>query len=125
MELGSVPCIFLGYSPHHLQYKCLNPTTNRIFMTRHVQFFEQNFSYQLLLHQTSPTVQSLPQSHPIFPPSLNLNSSPTHISLLNWSTTPSAVRTHGPLYILQASSNQISSAPYEIATEYVVSYPVK
>lgn len=40
LRLRSLPCIFLGYSPQYKGYKCLDPTTSRIFITRHARFDE-------------------------------------------------------------------------------------
>ena len=34
----SIPCIFLGYSPSHKGFRCLDPTTTRLYITRHAHF---------------------------------------------------------------------------------------
>ena len=47
----SALCIFLGYSAHHKGYRCLDPITNRIIISRHVIFDETNFPFA---EQTSP-----------------------------------------------------------------------
>ena len=47
----SALCIFLGYSAHHKGYRCLDPTTNRIIISRHVVFDESTFPFA---EQTSP-----------------------------------------------------------------------
>jgi len=41
LEYRSKACIFLGYS--HAGYRCLDPVTNRVFLSRHVVFDEQSF----------------------------------------------------------------------------------
>lgn len=37
------PCIFIGYSPDHKGYWCLNLTTNYLLISRHVEFDETCF----------------------------------------------------------------------------------
>ncbi|RVW13483.1 Retrovirus-related Pol polyprotein from transposon TNT 1-94 [Vitis vinifera] len=71
----STPCIFLGYAPSHKGYLCLNPTTNRVYISRHVVFAETTFPFQAL---SLPSQQSyhipvtptfpLPPSPILFPP---------------------------------------------------------
>jgi hypothetical protein len=41
LEYRSKPCIFLGY--HHASYKCLDPVTNKVYLSRHVVFNEASF----------------------------------------------------------------------------------
>ena len=45
----SIPCIFMGYSFSHKGFRCLDPTTSRIYITRHAQFDEHHFPF----HHTS------------------------------------------------------------------------
>ncbi|MFS7934571.1 putative RNA-directed DNA polymerase [Helianthus anomalus] len=52
MDFRSSPCIFLGYSPSHHGYQCLDLTSNRIYIARHVRFNETYFPF---LHSSSPT----------------------------------------------------------------------
>ena len=39
----SIPCIFLGYSHSHKGFRCLDPTTSKLYITRHAQFDEHHF----------------------------------------------------------------------------------
>ncbi|KAK2984661.1 hypothetical protein RJ640_006644 [Escallonia rubra] len=46
----STPCVFLGYSPNHHAYRCLDKATGRIYIARHVRFNEDFFPFS----QSSP-----------------------------------------------------------------------
>ena len=49
----SKSCVFLGYSLSQSTYLCLDPTTSKIYVSRHVQFVETVFPYTSL-HNTLP-----------------------------------------------------------------------
>ena len=54
----SSPCVFLGYSMSQSAYICYDPSTTRIYISRHVQFVESVFPYTSLavnLPRPSPT----------------------------------------------------------------------
>ena len=52
LEKHSKPCVFIGYSNTHNAYKCLDLSSNRVYISRHVQFIEHQFP---LASNTSPT----------------------------------------------------------------------
>jgi hypothetical protein len=44
----STPCVFLGYPSDHKGYRCLDLATNRIILSRHVNFDESYFPFARL-----------------------------------------------------------------------------
>jgi len=85
----SKSCIFLGYSPSHHGYKCLDPITNRVYIARHVVFNEPKFLFQT---GSTPPTSSVNPSPGLLPLPSNLHRlnflssvscpfSPTSISL--------------------------------------------
>ena len=46
LEPRSLPCIFIGYSSSHKGFRCLDPSTNRIFISRHGRFNESYYSFK-------------------------------------------------------------------------------
>ncbi|GJV61904.1 retrovirus-related pol polyprotein from transposon TNT 1-94 [Tanacetum coccineum] len=76
----SIPCIFIGYNPQYKGYKCLDPETSRIYITRHARFDEVTFPFStsstptdvsmLNIHsflEDGPPVASPPNASPIAP----------------------------------------------------------
>jgi histone deacetylase 1/2 len=55
LQPRSTPCVFLGYPSNHRGYKCLNLTTNKIIICRHVLFDESTFPYAKLHTPLSTT----------------------------------------------------------------------
>jgi hypothetical protein len=81
----STKCIFLGYSPSHRGYKCLHLPSGRLYISRHVIFYESSFPFS----RSSPSILNPPpntlSSTLSLPP---LNHPPR---LFNASTTPHRV----------------------------------
>ncbi|KAG7582826.1 Integrase catalytic core [Arabidopsis suecica] len=68
LEDRSTPCVFLGYSQTQSAYLCLQPSSGRIYVSRHVKFDETRFPFQR------------PSSHPtpsLTPPSQILSNLPS------------------------------------------------
>ncbi|GKE60572.1 ribonuclease H-like domain-containing protein [Tanacetum coccineum] len=69
LEPRSTPCIFLGYPTNHRGYRCLDLSSNKIIILRHVRFDEYNFPFEIVTSSTKPSYDFL------LPPLL----SPSHI----------------------------------------------
>ena len=64
LDYHSTPCVFLGYSSCHLGYRCLDLSSDRIYISRHVRFHEHSFPFLKSDHVYTIT-HSNPQSTPI------------------------------------------------------------
>ncbi|KAJ0700404.1 putative RNA-directed DNA polymerase [Helianthus annuus] len=77
IEFRSTPCVFLGYSLSHHGYRCFDPSTERIYIARHVRFDEQVFPYKPIPQPTpslppaSPYISIFPNPPPGFLPEPN------------------------------------------------------
>jgi hypothetical protein len=129
MDFRSTRCIFLGYSLNHKGYKCLDPTTNRIYIARNVVFDEHVFPFATSSpstttplappstirlpnlpkpNHTSYPLPPLPKISPTKSPTLSPQISPPQISPPN-STQPSQILpTTSTSLSPQISSPQIS-----------------
>jgi hypothetical protein len=60
MDFRSLPCVFLGYIPSHHGYRCLDLTSHRLYVARHVCFNEHHFPFSY----PNPTPQPISSSSP-------------------------------------------------------------
>jgi hypothetical protein len=85
--------VFLGYSSCHLGYCCLDLSCDRVYISRHVRFYEQSFPFPDTDHVSAipdsnpqptstshfPALIHFPSHHPTAKtPSSSLNRSPYH-----------------------------------------------
>lgn len=64
----SSSCVFLGYSKLHKGYTCLDFSSGKIFISRHVLFFEQEFPFKKLNDNSAmSTPAATPTSVPLPP----------------------------------------------------------
>lgn len=54
LEPRSTPCVFLGYSLTQSAYLCFDPSTSRMFVSRHDIFVENKFPFVSLTASSSP-----------------------------------------------------------------------
>ncbi|KAJ9560164.1 hypothetical protein OSB04_005324 [Centaurea solstitialis] len=62
LDTRSLPCIFVGYSSTQSAYYCLDPTTRKIYVSRHVRFVETSFPYNQLVSNQTPSSYPKPDS---------------------------------------------------------------
>lgn len=79
----STPCVFIGYSLTQSAYLCLDPTTDRVYTSRHERFNETEYPYTKL-RQPPPIIPPEPvhpqtpyQPHTTITPQPTLVQSPT------------------------------------------------
>jgi len=62
--------VFLGYSSSYLDYRCLDLTSHHIYVSRHVRFYENIFSFansEQITHSPVPFIQPI-HLPPLKPP---------------------------------------------------------
>ncbi|CAL9000116.1 unnamed protein product [Prunus brigantina] len=62
----TLECVFLGYNSHHKGYRCLHPSTGRVYTSRHVLFNEMHFPFEHLQVSSSSEYVDI-EFHPILP----------------------------------------------------------
>ncbi|GJZ57265.1 putative RNA-directed DNA polymerase [Tanacetum coccineum] len=60
MDFRSTPCVFLGYSPSHHGYRCLDISTERLYIARHVCFNEAHFPFDIPKTNSPPPSKTSP-----------------------------------------------------------------
>ena len=76
MNFRSKTCIFIGYSVGHQGYNCLDVSTGKIFVSRHVIFDQSFYPYTI-----PEFIELTPKPAPVvLPPNLNLSISSSSVS---------------------------------------------
>jgi len=113
----SIECVFLGYAPHYRGYRCLDPKTGRIYISRDIQFHEASFPYPTLCHSLSHTSKTS-----IFGPkdilSLTFTSTTSHPTLSVSQVSPLPTIGSSSPFIPVSSSQSLSlaSCPSKVPT---------
>jgi len=132
---SSTACIFLGYNMSHKGFRCLDPSTQRIYITYHARFDELNFSIVRPSSSCDPTsLDILILSELVVPflPSESRQSSPSlSIALSLSSCVPYATNfsgdfmqpsSSGSTATIDSTTESISS-PATASSSFVVSLP--
>lgn len=101
LNVLSTPCVFIGYSPTQSAYLCLDRSSNKVYVSRHVEFVETIFPFATPLPPTPTTITPIDDS--IVMPT------PPPISFLDAATLPAPQST--PASPLPAPSPLVLSPP--------------
>jgi Reverse transcriptase (RNA-dependent DNA polymerase)/gag-polypeptide of LTR copia-type/Integrase core domain/GAG-pre-integrase domain len=66
LDVRALPCVFLGYALSQKGYKCLHLPTNKLYISRNVQFDETSFPFQTF-NTTSTAEPSSTNNSSLFP----------------------------------------------------------
>ena len=91
----ATPCIFLGYPAYHRGYRCLDLSTNKIILSRHVTFDELQFPYGSITPSNPPSYTFLDPTPSSIMPHIIYNPAP-HQPAPNEHNNPTAPQTLDP-----------------------------
>ena len=49
LQPWSIQCMFLGCAAHYKGYRCLDPNSGKIYVSRHVRFLENQYPFSQLI----------------------------------------------------------------------------
>ncbi|GKB50910.1 retrovirus-related pol polyprotein from transposon TNT 1-94 [Tanacetum coccineum] len=91
MDFRSTLCVFLGYSPSHHGYRCLDISTERLYIARHVRFHEAQFPFDIPKTTSPPTSKTSPYYSSKSPYVIPLTDHPSPSSPRSPISSPSSV----------------------------------
>jgi hypothetical protein len=92
LQSRSISCVFLGYSTLHKGYRCLDLTNHRLYISRHVQFNELNFSFAEMSNSPSVVLPTLTSTLTVLHDlSSQPGASPSQITSSSTHSSPSSV----------------------------------
>ncbi|CAL8993855.1 unnamed protein product [Prunus brigantina] len=103
-------CVFISYSLHHSGYRCLDPGSGRVFISRHVVFHEDHFPFLTMPTSSSSgpssSLSPFPQIPLCFPAACGSASFPSSSS-----SSDSSSSSHGPSPLAPTSHPPALSSP--------------
>jgi histone deacetylase 1/2 len=101
LDFRSKSCISIGYSVNHHGYKCLDLSTGRVYVSRHVIFDENMFPYQ----KNVSSILSSSSTHVTLPFHLPVPQ-PARFNDMQTQSIPSATNDSIPLVSHSAKTNE-------------------
>ncbi|GKC51385.1 putative RNA-directed DNA polymerase [Tanacetum coccineum] len=118
MDFRSTPCVFLGYSPSHHGYRCLDIFTERLYIARHFCFNEAQFPFDIPKTTSSPPSKTSPyySSESLY----SSNGQPSPVSTTSIPTPPPPITRQRPANLHQNPKQRV---PYNPSANHATVLP--
>nr|GEV50301.1 DNA helicase INO80 isoform X2 [Tanacetum cinerariifolium] len=120
-DFRSTPCVFLGYSPSHHGYHCLDISTERLYIARHVCFNEAQFPFDIPKTTSSPPSKTSPYYSSESPYVIPTTDHPSPSSPRSPISSPSSVSHLSPTS--QTSPESSNGQPSPVSTTSIPTPP--
>ncbi|GJY13616.1 retrovirus-related pol polyprotein from transposon TNT 1-94 [Tanacetum coccineum] len=121
MDFRSTPCVFLGYSPSHHGYRCLDISTERLYIARHVRFNEAQFPFDIPKTTSPPPSKTSPYYSSESPYVIPTTDHPSPSSPRSPISSPSSVSHLSPTS--QTSPESSNGQPSPVSTTSIPTPP--
>ncbi|GJS77982.1 retrotransposon protein, putative, ty1-copia subclass [Tanacetum coccineum] len=121
MDFRSTPCVFLGYSPSHHGYRCLDISTERLYIARHVCFNEAQFPFDIPKTTSPPPSKTSPYYSSESPYVIPTTDHPSLSSPRSPISSPSSVSHLSPTS--QTSPESSNGQPSPVSTTSIPTPP--
>nr|GEU78810.1 retrovirus-related Pol polyprotein from transposon TNT 1-94 [Tanacetum cinerariifolium] len=121
VPLLSLKCIFLGYNPSHHGYRCLDISTVRLYIARHVRFNKAQFPFDISKITSPPPSKISPYYSLESPYVVPTTDHPSPSSPRSSISSPSSVSHLSPTS--QTSPESSNGQPYPVWTTSIPTPP--
>ncbi|GJT72511.1 retrovirus-related pol polyprotein from transposon TNT 1-94 [Tanacetum coccineum] len=121
MDFYSTPCVFLGYSPSHHGYRCLDISTEHLYIARHVRFNEAQFPFDIPKTTSPPPSKTSPYYSSKSPYVIPTTDHPSPSSPCSPISSPSSVLHLSPTS--QTSPESSNGQPSPVSTTSIPTPP--
>ncbi|GKA94708.1 putative RNA-directed DNA polymerase [Tanacetum coccineum] len=111
MDFHSTPWVFLGYSPSHHGYRCLDISIERLYIARHFRFNEAQFPFDFPKTTSPPPSKTSPYYSSKSPYVIPTTDHPTPSSPCSPISSPSSVSHLSPTSQTSLESSNGQSSP--------------